>query len=99
MEKKLNRNDLCYCGSGNKFKNCHMNKAKAETTNRSFVIIGALVLLSVIAVLSVYFSLQERPKSNNAINQSNSNAPVPPPPGEAPPGKVWSTAHGHWHDI
>ena len=19
-------------------------------------------------------------------------------PGEAPPGKVWSTEHGHWHD-
>jgi hypothetical protein len=24
--------------------------------------------------------------------------PAPQPPGEAPPGKVWSAAHGHWHD-
>ena len=23
---------------------------------------------------------------------------VPQPPGEAPPGKVWSPEHGHWHD-
>ena len=21
-----------------------------------------------------------------------------PPPGPAPPGKVWSSEHGHWHD-
>jgi len=26
--------------------------------------------------------------------------PTQPPqsPGEAPPGKVWSPEHGHWHD-
>lgn len=24
---------------------------------------------------------------------------VPQPPGEVPPGKVWSPEHGHWHDI
>jgi len=24
--------------------------------------------------------------------------PAPQPPGEAPPGKVWSVEHGHWHD-
>lgn len=23
---------------------------------------------------------------------------IPQPPGEAPPGKVWSPEHGHWHD-
>lgn len=24
--------------------------------------------------------------------------PAPQPPGEPPPGKVWSVEHGHWHD-
>ena len=24
--------------------------------------------------------------------------PAPQPPGEVPPGKVWSAEHGHWHD-
>lgn len=24
---------------------------------------------------------------------------TPQPPGEAPPGKVWSPEHGHWHDL
>jgi hypothetical protein len=28
---------------------------------------------------------------NNALQQK--------PPGEAPPGKVWSPEHGHQHDI
>jgi len=25
-------------------------------------------------------------------------AGIPQPPGEVPPGKVWSPEHGHWHD-
>jgi len=29
----------------------------------------------------------------------NTPAYTPAPPGEAPPGKVWSPEHGHWHDI
>jgi hypothetical protein len=24
--------------------------------------------------------------------------PAPQPPGEVPPGKIWSAEHGHWHD-
>jgi hypothetical protein len=24
--------------------------------------------------------------------------PAPQPPGDVPPGKVWSVEHGHWHD-
>ena len=24
---------------------------------------------------------------------------TPQPPGEAPPGQVWSSEHGHWHNI
>ena len=26
-------------------------------------------------------------------------APTAQPPGQAPPGKVWSAEHGHWHDL
>lgn len=28
MEKKIGRNDLCWCGSGQKYKNCHMTLDK-----------------------------------------------------------------------
>jgi hypothetical protein len=29
----------------------------------------------------------------------NQFTPAPQPPGQAPPGKVWSAEHGHWHDL
>lgn len=29
----------------------------------------------------------------------SAGTPAPPPPGPAPAGKVWSTEHGHWHDV
>ena len=28
----------------------------------------------------------------------NRYIPGPQPPGEVPPGKIWSYEHGHWHD-
>ena len=34
MSKKIGRNDLCPCGSGKKFKNCHLNKEEALPTKR-----------------------------------------------------------------
>ena len=41
--------------------------------------------------------------SNNSIPTSvipqDRARSVTPPPGEAPPGKVWSPEHGHWHNI
>jgi hypothetical protein len=33
-----------------------------------------------------------------AAPQQNQYTPAPQPPGEVPPGKVWSVEHGHWHD-
>ena len=98
MKKDLNRNDLCYCGSGKKYKNCHMGKPTAEKANKSFIIIGALAVIVVMAAISVFFSVQESPQKNNRTTTNPVSAPVAPPPGEAPEGKVWSSEHGHWHD-
>src|SRR5579859_7835702 len=30
MSIKLGRNDLCWCGSGKKFKKCHLDRGKQE---------------------------------------------------------------------
>ena len=40
LENKIGRNNLCYCGSGKKFKNCHMieheeKEAKLHDLNMS----------------------------------------------------------------
>ncbi|HMJ92196.1 MAG TPA: hypothetical protein VK530_20405 [Candidatus Acidoferrum sp.] len=34
-----------------------------------------------------------------ATSPQSPRTPASQPPGEAPPGKVWSAEHGHWHDI
>jgi SEC-C motif len=41
-------------------------------------------------------------QSSGPAQPTGNTAPIsvsrPQPPGEVPPGKVWSTEHGHWHD-
>ncbi len=34
MEKKIGRNDPCYCGSGKKYKQCHMKIEQAEAKEK-----------------------------------------------------------------
>jgi len=50
--KTVGRNEPCPCGSGKKYKNCHM-KADAESTsrNRTFII-GVLIILFIIAAIA-----------------------------------------------
>jgi len=82
LNKKLSRNDTCHCGSGKKYKSCH-----GRTNNQSFqklALIGALVLV----VLWLLFY-----ESEPAVTKSYST-----PVQQAPPGKVWSEEHNHWHD-
>lgn len=97
---KTGRNELCDCGSGKKYKACHGRLEKGA--NQQWKIIGAIGVV----FLLFYFILSEPEKiipANVAPLQ-----PIPraigsngsqQPPGEALPGKVWSTEHGHWHDI
>lgn len=78
--KKLNRNEPCHCGSGKKYKNCHMeHEGEVTAKSKSLYIAGTIGLLILIILISLYW------------NQQTSTT-------EAPPGKVWSSEHGHWHD-
>ena len=58
----------------------------------------------VLLALIFAFSLIPNNKENASGNQYTSTPYVPQnigknkPEGEAPPGKVWSAEHGHWHD-
>jgi hypothetical protein len=83
--EKIGRNDLCHCGSGKKFKNCHEKlDGTTNTRNRGFVI-GAIVVLMIILAI-VMMTIESQSTGENGA------------PGPAPEGKVWSQAHGHWHD-
>ena len=58
------------------------------------------ILLALIGI----FSLIPENKENKSGKQYTSKPYIPQntgknkPEGEAPPGKVWSAEHGHWHD-
>ena len=98
--KKQGRNDLCHCGSGNKFKNCHAGQTN-NNFNQQWVIVG------IIGGIFLLFYFMDSGTSTTTINNSIPTSVIPqdrarsatPPPGEAPPGKVWSPEHGHWHNI
>jgi len=43
--------------------------------------------------------LLETPQAQTVtVPPTQQYTPAPQPPGKAPPGKVWSVEHGHWHD-
>ncbi|MDI6815788.1 MAG: SEC-C domain-containing protein [Actinomycetota bacterium] len=46
---QLGRNDLCYCGSGNKFKKCCMPKENVES-NRADIVFGTTSIEDIVAV-------------------------------------------------
>ena len=93
------RNDPCHCGSGKKFKVCH---GKATSSfNQQWVIVGIVVgifLLFFFMDLGTNTTTTNSAIPSSVIPQARSGLAAPPP-GEAPPGKVWSQEHGHWHDI
>ncbi|MEW5875006.1 MAG: SEC-C metal-binding domain-containing protein [Candidatus Zixiibacteriota bacterium] len=112
MSQRIGRNELCPCGSGKKAKNCHGEGYRAAGKNRTVLLVGAVIaLVAIVAVVMMQgdsnLPLQAgpaRPMTTTTTTpvttaqtpaSQNLNAPQP---GPAPPGKVWSPEHGHWHD-
>ena len=96
MNKKLGRNDSCHCGSGKKYKVCH---GKNNIKSLQFWILILIIILG----LCWYLLFQSAPTVKNNNNMSDPFIPQPknklsPPTESAPPGKVWSPEHQHWHD-
>ena len=92
---RVGRNETCPCGSRKKFKSCCAGKTAVPK--------GLIVLLVVFALIAGVAFIPSRDKGERATPL----APAPraaatkpgPQPGPAPPGKVWSVEHGHWHDV
>ena len=97
MNKKLGRNDSCHCGSGKKYKACH-----GQFNDESYY---SWIIVIVLVLIMFWFLFYESGPSFTAKNSSpNSLTPqtsnrLSQPPETAPPGKVWSPEHGHWHDV
>jgi len=96
LKNKPSRNDTCHCGSGKKFKTCHGKTT--ETSSQTWVIVAVIFLF---LLWFLFFQTSHPPETT-----SYSPTPLIPQkqnltstaPGPAPPGKVWSVEHGHWHD-
>lgn len=61
--------------------------------NKAFILSGLLLLCLIVGALGYYYNT-----NNTKAEQGSGFKPGPPPPGEAPAGKVWSYEHGHWHN-
>ena len=96
---KIGRNEPCHCGSGKKFKQCH-DKKDTGKINQLFLI----GFLSLAFILLMFFSSStsiDHPISANKSPQPfnfQGSKLTKQPEGNAPPGKVWSSEHGHWLD-
>ena len=83
--KKVGRNDVCPCGSDKKYKNCHGIKTMVSRQgNKTFWMIGVLIVLFISAIYAIFYKREENGSTR--------------PERQAHVGKVWSAAHGHWHD-
>ena len=56
MSKKLNRNDPCHCGSGKKYKNCHMKKDQSGISSKTGIIGMAVVLILGFVLIGIFLS-------------------------------------------
>ena len=62
--------------------------------NKNLLYLVIMAVIVMIAGFSIYYNAQQQPAQNSNTQRGS----ISPPPGEAPPGKVWSAEHGHWHD-
>jgi hypothetical protein len=96
---KLGRNEICHCGSGKKYKQCHQLKISSQSNQSFFLGIILLVLIAIVFLSNSKFTSTSNqadlsPRPFSLENKSTSTQPK----GEPLSGKVWSVEHGHWHD-
>lgn len=79
-------NDLCPCGSNKKHKRCCMSVGASGLKKWTGPVLGVLITVGIAGLVL------------GLTNQAKSASSAGFGPGLAPPGKVWSVEHGHWHD-
>jgi hypothetical protein len=97
---RIGRNEQCPCGSGRKLKNCCGERAmKKKGPSGLMLLFGAILLIAAIGLVPpIWRSRTTAAPTLPASPVQASTVPAPQPDGPAPPGKVWSVEHGHWHD-
>ena len=94
---KIGRNDPCHCGSEKKFKHCHQKK-NLKNNNQNILIGVFVIAIIVFFIINSSTNSQSNIIPSNTLTNTNNLISKTKPSTPAPPGKVWSEAHGHWHD-
>ncbi len=97
MHMKIGRNDPCHCGSEKKFKHCHQKK-NLKNNNQNILIGVFVIAIIVFFIIDSSTNNQSNIVPSNTLTNTNNLIPKAKPSTPAPPGKVWSEEHGHWHD-
>ena len=88
----LKRNKPCFCGSGNKYKNCHANK-----TEKSNLWLFIIIPIALFAFYLTFYNNEPKKTDIKSFTKNQDNV-FSQPNSMARPGKVWSSEHNHWHD-
>ena len=96
---KIGRNEICHCGSGKKYKQCHQLKKNSQSAKLLYFAAISLGIVTIFYLGNTKF-ISDNTSSNLLPKPfSIENAPtLKRPEGDAPPGKIWSVEHGHWHN-
>jgi len=62
---RIDRNDACWCGSGKKYKSCHL-QADENTNRKGKLIVGAI--LSPFLLMSIYLLLSRKIDLNRTLD-------------------------------
>jgi hypothetical protein len=96
--QRVDANSSCPCGSGRKFKRCCGSPAaRAERERHATMTWAAMLALVLAGAVATIFWMRGSGSSPPSVGTQAVQSGGPP--GPAPPGKVWSVEHGHWHDI
>ena len=96
---KTGRNEICHCGSGKKFKQCHQSKKNNQSAKLVYLAFISLAIVTTFFFGNEIFKPADTSSSLSPKPFSIENTQtLKRPNGDAPPGKIWSVEHGHWHD-
>lgn len=99
----IGRNEPCPCGSNLKYKNCCADKSQRGVSKGLIALLAAIGIIAAVGVVGALTGRDDgsatRARNNAATPAAAPMQPGKPQPGPAPPGKVWSVEHGHWHDV